>query len=159
MKEATVLKIVVGHSSPYFPSGFSGAIGWIARITKPYTKSTVLKTSIATVYCFQSCSPESRRSSNQRKRRGARYLPSMIRAMYRLSGIETSNTVAGVKAGSSHMGMASIARGFALEPLRADQRREEVDEEKHGYGGGQIDHGRLLRSSRTPAGTRRRRPC
>ena len=71
MNEMTLWKIVVGASMPR-PSGFSGMSGCSARTTNPKTKSTVLKTSSATVYCFQFCGPVSRRRSNQRSTRGAR---------------------------------------------------------------------------------------
>ena len=43
-----------------------------------------------------------------------------------------------------------------LEPLRADECCEEVDEEKCTDDGGQVDHVALLKSSRTQAGKEKR---
>ena len=54
-----------------------------AAATAPRSRrrtARVLKISNAAVYCFQFCGPLFRRSSNQRRSRGGRYLPSMIHA-------------------------------------------------------------------------------
>src|SRR5215471_12495521 len=140
MKEATELKIVVGANMPR-PRGLNGAIGWTESTVIPYRKSSVLKTSIETAYCFQFWGPELTRSSNHRRTRGGWYLPSITHAIYRLSGIESTTTVARTNAGSNHMDQGLLhPRCPELEPLRADERCEEVDKEKRTDDGGQVDH-------------------
>ena len=62
MNDTTLWKIVVGARAPR-PSSLSGIQGWSARTVKPNTNSTVLKISIAAVYCFQVCGPLSRARS------------------------------------------------------------------------------------------------
>ena len=63
----------------------------------------MLKMSKEAVYCFQFCGPLSRRSSNHRSNRGARYFPSMIHAIYLLTGIARRivNTI--MESGSNHI--------------------------------------------------------
>src|SRR5690348_8819425 len=56
--------------------------------------------------------------------------------MYSPSGTARTNDTARTSIGRVHMGSPS-----ALEPLRAQQRDQEVNEQQHGHGRGEQDHG------------------
>jgi hypothetical protein len=67
----------------------------------------VLKVSIETVYCTHVCGPVSRRFSNQRRKAGAWYLPSIIHAMYRLNGMASNVVPRRIDMGRNHMVFSS----------------------------------------------------
>lgn len=95
--------------------------------------NAVLKISSATVYCFQSCSPEFSRSSTQRSGLGARRLPSMIPAMYLLSGNASRMVKAMIENGRNHI-------PAPLEPFGPDQRGKEIYEQEQGNRCRHVDH-------------------
>src|SRR5450432_2476 len=159
MNEMTEWKIVVGASMPR-PRSLNGIQGCNDSTAKPNTNRIVLNMSMEAKYCFQLWPPLSNRDSNQRNKAGARYLPFMIHAMYRLSGIARIVVTIKIEIGKNHMvsnscsppGLVSrkdlVSR---LEPFGANHRHPQIHKQKcrhEGCNDGQ--HGYCLRSFRRP---------